>query len=231
MKVGLLIGCCITVLIFNVQAQLLDTLTYSWQQPRKPFFALDFSKSFGGKFGADVFGFRGGVVQNKRLYYGLGYYRINSDRVTDIQTVTESGNDTLIPGKLKYRFVSANLEYVFFKTEKFQTSIPANIGFGYSFYEYFKQRGVAQKTTKNHAAIFTMGIAAHYKIVSWIGIGAGTSFASTLGTNPEHQQNFNTLTYNLGVKIFFDDLVAAIKNYKHQQNENTDDDKPQPDFK
>lgn len=230
MKPCIAIACVLLTMASVVNAQLLDTLNYSWQQPRKPFFGLDFSKSFGNNFGADVYGYRGGVVQNKRLYYGLGYYRLNTDKVANLNVTDASGNDTVVPGKLKLRFITLNAEYVFFKTRKFQTSVPLNIGFGHSFFQYFKQRSETEKTAKNNTALCTFGIAANYKLVSWAGIGLGTSFATTLGTNKSNNQNFNALTYSFGLKIFLDDLKTAIKTFKNQQDEKSTNDSPQPDY-
>lgn len=112
----------ISALLFSVSvsAQFLDTLKYSLHQHPKPYASLDYSQALGANHGTDVIGFRLGVVQNKRLYMGLGYYPLNTDKVNNITVQTANETDTVVPAQLKLRFLTLNVEYVFYRDRKFQ---------------------------------------------------------------------------------------------------------------
>lgn len=224
-----------SVLLFSlgVKAQFLDTLKYSIRQTPKPYGSLDFSRALGKNNGTDVIGYRLGIVQNKRLYSGLGYYRFNTDKVYDITVQTKNETDTVVPSQLKLRFLTLNAEYVFYRDNKFQMSVPVNLGYGNSFYQYFISEGEKQKTTRSGSAIATIGINANYKIVPWFGFGVGMGYATTMGSNKISEQNFKSITYSFGLNIYFAELYAALLDFRDHLNDKKKEveEGPQPDFK
>ncbi len=214
-------------------AQFIDTLKYSLHQPPKLYGSLDFSRAIGKNKGTDVIGYRLGIVQNKRLYSGLGYYRLNADKVYNITVQTASETDTVVPSQLKLRFLTLNAEYVFYRDHKFQMSVPVNFGFGSSFYQYHIAANETAKSSRSGSAIATIGINANYKIVPWFGFGLGTGYATTMGTNKIDQQNFKSFTYSFGINIYFAELYAALLDFRDHLNDKKKDveEGPQPDFK
>lgn len=225
----------ISVLLFSVSvsAQFLDTLKYSLHQPPRPYASLDYSLALGANHGTDVIGFRLGVVQNKRLYMGLGHYRLNVDRVNNITVQTANETDTVVPAQLKLRFLTLNVEYVFYRDRKFQMSVPMNLGYGNSFYQYFISEGQKAKTTKSGSAIATIGFNANYKIVPWFGFALGTGYATTMGTNKTDEQNFKSMTYSFGINVYFEELYTALLDFRDHINDKQKetDQGPQPDLK
>lgn len=219
----------------TIKAQLLDTLAASFQQPHKFFFTVDFSKTFGANNGTDVIGFKLGSAQNQRIYYGLGYYILNTDVVKNKTVQAENGIDTLVPAVLKLRFITINAEYIFYRSEHWQFGAPMNVGYGNTYYEYYKTAGNKAKTEKSHSAILTFGGSGHYKFCPWVGLGFGIGYATTMGTNKNQDENFNGWTYSFGVKIFFDEIYETLRYLKTDKNDekkNKDyDDSPQPDLK
>ena len=225
----------LSVLSFSIKAnaQFLDTLKYSFHQPPKLYGSLDFSRAIGTNKGTDVIGFRLGVVQNKRLYMGLGYYRLNTDKVNNITVQTPNATDTVVPAQLKLRFLTLNVEYVFYRDNKFQMSVPVNLGYGNTFYQYFISEGQKGKTTYSGSAITTIGINANYKIVPWFGFGLGTGYATTMGSNKTASQNFKSVTYSFGINVYFEELYNALLDFRDHisDKKKESEEGPQPDFK
>ncbi|MEO8149578.1 MAG: hypothetical protein ABI723_18205 [Bacteroidia bacterium] len=218
----------------SAQGQFLDTLVSSFHQPHKLFFTIDLSKSFGVNNGTDIIGFKLGSAQNQRIYYGLGYYILNTDVVKDKTVQKYDGTDTVVPSQLKLRFVTLNAEYVFYRDNHWQFGAPVNIGYGKSYYEYHIAKGQKEKTTKTGSMLFSLGFAGQYKFIPWVGLGFGVGHAGTLGTNKNDDQNFSAWTYSFGIKIFFDEIYRTLRDLKKSDKEKgkpIDDDGPVPDFK
>lgn len=219
-----------TVSIQQVNAQLIDTLKASFKQPLKFFFRLDLSQSFGSNSGTDIIGLRLGAAQNKRIYYSGGYYFFNTDNVKNIPVKNIDGVDTIVPAQLKLRFVTLGVEYVFFKNSKAQLGIPFNIGYGRSFYKYYRLPGDKENTPPSGCAVLMAGINASYKINAWLGLDFGLGYATTMGTNRHNDQDFRAWIYNLGVQLFFDEIFKMITASKNK-NQPDDSDGPEPDMK
>ncbi len=220
---------------YTTQGQFLDTLVASLRQPQKFYCTVDFSKSFGGNSGTDVIGIKLGMVQNKRIYYGLGYYILNTDVVNDITIKKDDGADTIVPAQLKLRFFTINSEYVFYKNNRLQFGIPINIGYGRSYYKYFKSKGNKEKTDASGSMLLTIGASGQFKVIPWIGLGFGMGYATTLGTNKYNDRDFGAWIYNFGVKIYFEEIYNTVKDLNKKETKKTkaptNDEGPQPELK
>lgn len=219
----------------NTKAQFLDTLVASFKQPHKFFFTVDFSKTFGANNGTDVIGFKLGSAQNQRIYYGLGYYILNTDVVKDKTVQKDNGVDTLVPAVLKLRYFTINAEYIFYRDNHWQFGAPINIGYGKTYFEYYKAEGQKAKTENSHSLLLTLGGSGHYKFCPWVGLGFGLGYATTMGTNKNVDENFNGMTYSFGVKIFFDEIYETLRYMKAETDSDKknkeDDNSPQPDLR
>ena len=210
--------CCIFFIsiFISAKAQLIDTIVSSFHTRPKVFFQIATYNSFVSNEQANTFGIRSGLEFNKRVRIGVGFYALTSDIVKQKIIAGASGNDT-VGAQLEMGFASVSLEYVFYNKGQWQLSVPLNIGVGKSyFWHYLEGQGdIRYKIDEKSVALMTLSVEAQYKIIKWVGVGAGLGYRQMLKDNSNINENFNSVIYNLGLRIFVDEIFKSIFKKKN----------------
>ena len=195
-----------------VKAQLLDTIATSLHSKPKFFFQIDAYNSFVSKESANTFGFKAGLEFNKRIRIGVGYYSLTSNIVKQKIIPGVLIQDTIVDAQLDMNFIPVSLEYIFYNKEPWQISIPLNIGAGKSYFWYYKKNtnGERGKVDEKTVALLTLSVEAQYKIIKWFGVGGGLGFRVMLKDISNINENFNSVIYNVGLRIFVDEIFKSI---------------------
>lgn len=218
----------IVFLTFNfhvVHAQVSPSgMSVTFKTKPKIFFQFDTYRSFVSDRGASTFGFKAGLEFNSRIKFGIGYNTLTSDIVKDKEVVftrlvaqTELTIDTILPARLTMKFVPLLFEYIFYNEDPWQISVPLNIGLGKSYWWYFKYPSIEKgQTEKKTVLLMTMNVDAQYKVVRWVGVGAGLGFRKMLVDN-NIGENLNSVIYSVQVRFFLDEIYKSLFPKKNQK--------------
>jgi hypothetical protein len=82
---------------------------------------------------------------------------------------------------------------------------------GKSYFWYYKNLEKDKgQTDKETVALLTLNVDAQYKIIKWVGVGAGLGFRVMLKDNNDIHENFNSIIYSLQIRLFVDEIYRSI---------------------
>ncbi len=165
---------------------------------------LDNRNSFVSASRARISGVKFGLDYNTKFKLGMGIHFLRDSILKD-QFV---GNDT-ITSNLNMTYINTYAEYVYYRSRKWEFSMPIHIGIGNTRYEY-KYNDEKVEVNKKVVIIYEATLNGHYKIFKWVGISGGIGYRIMLKNNSAIEENFNSPIYHLGVKIFLGDIYRSI---------------------
>lgn len=196
-----------TVLFIPSYAQVNDSLKQTAKKKIVPFLSLDSYNSFITNTVANSFGVKAGIDFGGKVKFGAGYYTLSTDIVKEKYIPAEQ--DTF-RAELKSHYFTLGAEYVVYEDGPWQVSVPAHIGIGSSFFEYYNKQKVLSETDKQTIILFEPAFAGHYKILRWVGIGFGAGYRLMLKNNTALEERFNSPLYSIYIKIFVADIYDTI---------------------
>ncbi len=195
--------CMMFFITINLQAQFYKS---------KPTLIFTFEKrnSFVQDATADLNGIKVGLDFDNTVKFTFARYKLIAD-IVETKTVTSAfGTDTTVRANLQVLYFAPGVEYVLYKDDPWQISVPVEIGIGKSYFEYFASRGNRQRAFDKGIILIEPGINGHYKLVKWIGIGFGAGYRIMLKNNPEVDTRMSNFTFSIGVKIFFSEVYKSV---------------------
>lgn len=179
----------------------------------QPVFMLDTYYSTIGSRGADVWGFKGGVEVNHQWRFAAGYNKITSDIVERKRLY---GDDIIHAGKdsakaqLYMKYFPVMAEYIAHHKDPWEVSFPVQIGYGKSYFQYYDLNNEGRKIFNHGVLIMDAGVAAQYKIIRWVGVGAGLGYRVMLVNNPDIDTKFNTPVFSFRIKLFLNEIMHSL---------------------
>ncbi len=171
----------------------------------------DSRHSFINQSGVSIFGVKGGIEYNRKLRFGLGFNilatRLNSTIEYDYEGVIQSTNDA----RLVFYHVSPYAEYVFYKKERWEISIPVQFGIGTSYYTYKTESGQRFSDNRKFILTYEPAITAQYKILKYFGPGFGVGYRLMIVDNDAIDESFNSPVYIFRFKVFFGEIYRDLK--------------------
>ena len=182
---------------------------------RKPKFFLQFDKynSIVGKRGADVTGIKAGLEFGKKYRIGWGYYDLRSDIIEVIHLPPEQAAEApadSVKARLKMNYFPLCFEYIFYNKGKWQFGFPVNLGFGKTYFEYYDKNNKIKNFKDQTVMVTDVVVSGQYRILKWVGVGAGFGFRKMLIDNPDVSRNFDSPLYNLRVKLFLGEIFNTV---------------------
>lgn len=194
-------------------AQLFDTIAASFQHKPKFEFKFDTRNSFITTQRAKIFGVKMGFEYNETVKLGIGYNQLNST-ISKKKVILHGFQEfDTVQATLKFVYVSPYFEYVFHRNRKWEHTIPIQLGFGNSWYEY---RDNGRKIRENYRPIilYEPAMTTQYKIVPWFGIGVGIGYRILLLNNKSINENFNSPIYVFRLKLFLGEIIKGLSPKK-----------------
>lgn len=165
---------------------------------------LDSRHSFINQSGVKVFGLKAGVQFDNKLSFGIGYNQLWSPVGKEI---VEEG--TLVKVELGYSHFSPYLEYVFFRDNKWELSIPVQFGFGNS---YYLRKEDSKKINRQFVVSYEPAITFQYRFLKYFGAGLGIGYRLMLKPNRELEETFTSPVYIFKTKIYFERLLKDLRD-------------------
>ncbi len=181
----------------------------------QPFVVFDSYYSFIGKKSADVWGFKAGIEWNEEWRFGIGYNKLSSD-IVEYKALPEeewpyAKNDT-VKAQLYLRYFPMMAEYIAYRKDPWQITIPLQLGYGTSYFQYFDKDNNNRRIFEHGVLVFQPGVNVQYKVLKWVGVGAGLGYRFLLVNNPEIETKMNSPVFSIGLKIFIGEIVKSIRN-------------------
>lgn len=164
-------------------------------------FRLDSRNSFINQNGVKVFGFKVGAQFDDKLSFGLGYNFLWSELSKEFN---EGGS--LANAKLGFYYFSPYVEYVFYEDQKWQLSIPLQVGLGESYYKNTSDIG-PQFYDRQFVASYEPAIAFQYRFLTYFGAGMGVGYRLMIIPNTEIEEQFTSPVYVFKFKVYFEKLL------------------------
>lgn len=171
----------------------------------------DSRHSFINQTGVSVFGVKGGIEFDRRLRFGLGFNilatKLNRTISFDYEGVTTTTNDA----RLVFYHISPYVEYVFYKKDRWEVSIPVQFGIGNSYYTYKTESGQRFNDDRKFILTYEPAITAQYKIFKYFGPGFGVGYRLMIVDNNAIKESFNSPVYIFRFKVFFGEIYRDLK--------------------
>jgi hypothetical protein len=194
------------------QAQLLDSIKGHLQN-KKPKFSIKFDNrnSFVSSTNARIIGIKIGWEYNELVKLGIGYnFLVSNIRKEKIIVGQNSEFDTVV-SLLKFEYLSPYFEYVFFKTKRWEHSIPVQIGIGNIRYEHRDDKGRIRYENYKPIILYEPAMTTQFKVFPWFGLAAGVGYRLAYYNKRGQTENFTSPIYLFRVKIFLGEMYRSTK--------------------
>lgn len=169
---------------------------------------FDTRHSFINQSGVKVFGFKLGLQYDNKLSIGVGYNQLFSP----VETTRINGE---VEERLELAFYnfSPYIEYIFYRDNKWEMSIPVQFGFGSSYYNVISNESV-DKVNQKFVISYEPAITFQYRFWRYFGIGAGVGYRFMIKPNPELSEKFTSPVYIFKSNIYFEDIWKDVMKKK-----------------
>ncbi len=203
-------------LFSRIKAQpALDTINACLKETPQLFGKLDSHNSFISNSRAKILGVKIGINYGNRLHFGIGYNELYPS-AKDFDKLVYFLNSNNLPDSaiaiLKLFYFSSHVEYVYYQNQRWQLSIPIQMGIGKTFYQY-KLSGEKKEMESTTVFIYEPAISVEYKLAKWFGIGADVGFRFIVTDYRRLNQKFNSPTYAFKLLIYYNEIYKSFKKF------------------
>jgi hypothetical protein len=207
---GILLLFCFLIQVSVGKSQVWDSISASFRERPKFFLQVDKYNSIVANAGANTTGLKTGLDFAKRVRVGIGYYVMDSDIIEDriLHPDTDPFDTTRV--KLKMSYGAGSLEYIFYRKDPWQFSVPVQLGIGSTYFEYYDSTRAVKRLSSKAAVIFEPSVMGQFKFFRFFAIGFGVGARKMLYKDPKIQYDLNSPIYVLRFKILFGEIFKAI---------------------
>ncbi len=192
------------------KAQFLDTLHEVFKNKSSIDVRLESRNSFINNQLISVTGIRLGIAYQRKLRIGGGISWMKSNYATNFYTQNETGKIDTITKYLKFTYLCYYIDFVFYKTKRWQLSVPIQAGTGFAWFQKAKPFNLYSGDKKSFLFLYEPGITAQFKIFKWLGLGTDIAYRFTLKNNKKIGEKLNSPTYSFKILILFDQIFYEI---------------------
>lgn len=182
-------------------AQLMDSIAHSLKEPPRFLIKMDNRGSFISSRSASLWGVKVGVEHNKRVQYGIGYSWLWKRIATDLEFQGQRQAH-----RLRFGYITPFFEYAFFQQNKWEVSIPVQIGVGRASYRVEDSDGNKLRIHSSWVFLYEPAMTVEYRLLKFFGLGLGVGYRLAVKTNRDMEEGLTAPTYMLKLKIYLPDL-------------------------
>lgn len=205
----ILLSLALFLFFFKTQAQLLDSFKVILKGRSSIDLRLESRYSFIENDFAGISGVRIGVSFKRKLRFGGGISWLKSNIVENEYIPNENNVLIFTPKYLKLAYFCLYADVVFYKTKRWQVSVPIQTGIGASWYQYQGSYKL-NSNNKRLLLLYEPGISTHFKIFKWFGLGADVGYRFVLKDNRHMGETFNSPTYAFKILFWADQLYYDL---------------------
>jgi hypothetical protein len=201
---------CFVLSSLCYHAQFLDSLHDVFNNKSSIDARLESRNSFINNQLISVTGLRLGVAYQKKLRVGGGISWMKSNFKVPFYKLNELGKPDTLLNYLKFMYLCYYIDFVFYKTKRWQLSVPIQAGTGLAWYQAQKKINFNGGDKKSFLLIYEPGITVQFKIFKYIGLGSDVAYRFTLKKGKKIGEFLNSPTYSFKVLIWFDQAFYSI---------------------
>lgn len=198
---------------FSATAQV-RKYTDSFKEKKSFYFTWDSKITFISNRYAQVKSLKLGFDFGGKTKFGVGY---NWYKGPMVRSFDEQPVNPIPTANLKLRYASLFTEYLYFKNDKWEATIPAQLGMGFLEYrrEFTKEKIPG---AGGFCLLYEPSSTITYRVLRYFGVGAGIGYRLVLlfGHNP-HKENLQSPVIMIRTKIYFDTLMADFKAWRKKK--------------
>lgn len=191
------------ILPLLIKGQFADTLKEVFKYTKSIDARLESRNSFINNELISVNGARLGVAFQRKLRIGGGISWLNTILPKSRINLNADTNSIQY---FKFVYFCAYADFVFYRTKRWQLSVPIQAGFGASWFQSKQNYYWGNKDKKYALLIYEPGITAQFKVFKWFGLGADVAYRFTLKNNKKVGEGLSSPTYSFKILFWFDQL-------------------------
>lgn len=200
------------------KAQLLDTLRDFLKHKYSIAVRLESRNSIIANELTSISGVRIGLTFKRKLRLGAGFSWLKTDGHSWLKTnVTKDfyvqgtdGKTETVKKYLKFVYTCYYLDFVFYKTQHWQLSVPIQIGTGFLWFQEKKKYAFRNNEKKYLLFLYEPGITLQYKAFKWLGVGADVTYRFALQNRKETGVQLSNLSLTFKALFYFDYLFYEL---------------------
>jgi hypothetical protein len=197
------------VFFFKAGAQLIDSFKVIIKSKSSIDLRLESRYSFINNDLATISGIRIGAAFRRKLRYGGGISWLSSPLTEYVYKPNEYNVLTSTPKYLRLAYICIYADFVFYKTKRWQLSIPVQAGMGMAWYQ-FNYKYDLHSEPKNLFFIYEPGVSTQFKVTRWAGLGFDVNYRFVLKNNRNIVDQFSSPTYAPKLLFWIDQLFYEL---------------------
>lgn len=193
----------------KAEAQLLDSFKVILKSKASIDLRLESRYSFIENDLADISGIRAGVSFGRKLKFGGGVSWLKSNIVENEYVPNENNILIATPKYLRLAYFCLYADFVFYKTKRWQVSVPLQTGIGATWFQYQKGYKLSS-TNKRLLLLYEPGISTNFKIFKWFGLGVGVGYRFAIKNNSALSDRLSSPTYAFKILFWTDQLYFDL---------------------
>lgn len=197
-----------------LKAQFLDSLNVVFRSKSIIDARIESRYSFIRNNIISVRGIRIGVAYKRKLRIGGGISWLKTDRPYYFYEPNEFGNLVEQKKYLKFAYLCYYIDFVYYRTKRWQLSVPIQAGTGFVWYRKFRGYNFLEGEKKRFVMLYEPGITAQFKIFKWCGLGGDAAFRFIMKREKKIGEQLNSPTFSIKLLFWPDQLfyVCAPKS-------------------
>lgn len=202
-------------------SQYMDTLRMAFAGRKTVDIGFDSRNSFVDNERVGVQTLKLGIVFGKKIAMGIGYAWLN--RRTPLYDSyhfydKDLNRDTFVTSRLAFNYLRFYVNYIYYRSRRWEFSIPLQIGVGKLAYKY-SYRDIAVKSDLGYCFLYEPEIDVKFRLFRWLGIEGDVGYRFLFKNNKFVKNTFNSPILAIGVFIVWNELalMAFPKNESIQK--------------
>jgi hypothetical protein len=194
---------------FKAHSQLLDSLKAIIKSKSSIDLRIESRYSFIDNDFAGISGIRIGVSFRRKLRFGGGISWLKSDIVENVYLPNENGALISTQKYLKLAYACLYADFVFYKTKRWQVSVPLQTCIGATWFQFQKSYQF-NSGNKKLLLLYEPGISTHFKVFKWFGLGVGVGYRFAVKNNSAISDRLSSPTYAFKILFWADQLYYDL---------------------
>ncbi len=194
---------------YLVNAQYRDTLHEAFVSKKTFDGRYESKNSFSEGDRIEVVSFKLGVTFGKKISIGGGYAYLNTSLSKRTLLPDISGSVAMKENRLNFRYLCYYIDFVFYKSKRWQLSSQVEFGAGLSKFE-FLPNGLRNNRVGKFICLYNPAINIKFKIFKWLGLGGTIGYRFMLINDKTIGRKLNSPLYSAGVFIYWNELALAL---------------------
>ena len=158
-----------------------------------------------------VTGVRLGVAYNRKLRIGGGISWLKTKVPETFYVSNDIGTIDTLPKFLKFAYLCYYIDFVYYKTKRWQLSVPIQAGTGFSWYQKEENYTLNAKGKKTFLLLYEPGITVQFKVFRYFGLGGDVAFRFVMKNNKKISEKLLSPTLSLKILFWPDQLFYELR--------------------